>query len=116
MIENRDHGFLAFLGHGRELDLAFMDIEDRVSRISLRKDNLLLGERERSFSLADFFEKGLGIESWGCLRAIGRPPLKCGVEPPERTDLTRMIILRKKVGVVNQEATTRTVLEEGRLR
>jgi hypothetical protein len=44
-----------------------MDIEDRVSRISLRKDNVFLGERQRSFSLADFFEKGLGIESWSLL-------------------------------------------------
>jgi hypothetical protein len=44
-----------------------MDIEDRMSRISLRKDNLFLGERQRSFSVADFFEKGLGIESWGLL-------------------------------------------------
>jgi hypothetical protein len=35
--------FLAIFGYNRESDLAFLDIEDCVSRISLREDCLLLG-------------------------------------------------------------------------
>jgi hypothetical protein len=39
-----------------------LDIEDRVRRIPLRKDSLLLGEGEVLPALANGGEKGVGIE------------------------------------------------------
>jgi hypothetical protein len=51
-FQNRDHCFLAFLGHDRELDLTLLDIEDRIRRVPLRKENLLLGGRQQGSSIA----------------------------------------------------------------
>jgi hypothetical protein len=36
--------FLASLGYDRELNSAFLNVEDRVSRISLQEDRLFLGK------------------------------------------------------------------------
>jgi hypothetical protein len=43
--EERDHGFLALLGHDDDFDFALFDIEDCVCRITLREDNVVLPVR-----------------------------------------------------------------------
>ena len=40
--ENCDDGFLALLGNDGDLHLAFLDVEDRIRRVALRKDGLVL--------------------------------------------------------------------------
>jgi hypothetical protein len=64
-VPNRDNGFFALLGHDRELDLALLDIENSISLIPLRKNNLPLGERQHGFPLADCSEKALGVKPRG---------------------------------------------------
>jgi hypothetical protein len=53
------------LGHDRELDLAFLDIENSIIHIPLREDNLALEGRQHGFFLADLFQKALGVEPQG---------------------------------------------------
>jgi hypothetical protein len=50
-------------GHDRKFYFAFLDIEDRVRRISLGEDRLLIGESQVLPSLANGVEEGVGIES-----------------------------------------------------
>src|ERR1700740_494393 len=45
--------FLANLGYNSESNLACLDVEHRVSRITLRKDCLLLGKRHDFSTLSD---------------------------------------------------------------
>jgi len=45
--------FLAIFGYNRESDLAFLDIEDCVSRIPLREDCLLFGKGDDFATVAD---------------------------------------------------------------
>jgi hypothetical protein len=53
------------LGQDRELDLALLDKEDRIRRIPLRKDNLVLSTLQGCSSAAYLCEKDLGVEPWG---------------------------------------------------
>src|SRR3984893_8916521 len=57
-----DDCFLALLGNDRELDLALLDVENRVRDLSLRKDNLILPIFGYRFSLAHIGEKCSGIK------------------------------------------------------
>src|SRR5229473_5836256 len=46
-----DDRFLALLGNDRELDLALLDVKNRVRDLSLRKNNLILSIFGYRFSL-----------------------------------------------------------------
>src|SRR6266480_5001614 len=54
--------FLALLGNDGELDLALLDVKNRVRDLSLRKNNLILPIFGYRFSLAHLGEKFFGIE------------------------------------------------------
>ena len=54
--------FLALLGNDGELDLALLDVKNRVRDLSLRKDNLILPILGYRFSLAHLGEKYFGIK------------------------------------------------------
>jgi hypothetical protein len=43
-LQNADHGFLALLGYDNNLDPAFLNIEDRICHVALRKDDLILAK------------------------------------------------------------------------
>src|SRR6266478_7576537 len=49
-----NHRFLALLGNDGELDLALLDVKNRVRDLSLRKNNLILPIFGYRFSLAHF--------------------------------------------------------------
>src|SRR6266478_7214904 len=55
-------GFLALLGNDGELDLALLDVKNRVRDLSLRKNNLILPIFGYRFSVAHFGEKYFGIK------------------------------------------------------
>src|ERR1700731_4054666 len=61
-FQDGDHRFLALLGNDRELDLALLDVKDRVRDLSLRKNNLILSIFGYRFSLAHLGEKYFGIK------------------------------------------------------
>src|ERR1700738_2441031 len=50
--EDCTHRFLALLGNDRELDLALLDVKNRVRDLSLRKNNLILSIFGYRFSFA----------------------------------------------------------------
>ena len=52
-MPNAKGPFLAKLGHDGEVNLAFLNVEDCVSRVSLREDCLLLGKGEDLLPVAD---------------------------------------------------------------
>jgi len=52
-MPNAKGRFLAKLGHDGEFNLAFLNVEDCVSRVSLREDCLLLGKGEDLLPVAD---------------------------------------------------------------
>src|SRR5437773_11460724 len=54
--------FLALLGNDGELDLALLDVKNRVRDLSLRKNNLILPIFGYRFSLAHLGEKFFGIK------------------------------------------------------
>ena len=54
--------FLAFFRNDGELNLARLDVKNRVCRITLRKYNLVLVKFSYGFPVAHFSEKYLGIE------------------------------------------------------
>src|SRR6059058_5465845 len=56
-----NHRFLALLGNDGELDLALLDVKNRVRDLSLRKNNLILPIFGYRFSLAHLGEKFFGI-------------------------------------------------------
>ena len=66
--QDRNHRFLALLGDDSELDLALLDVEDRVRHLSLRKNNLIPPIFGYRFSLAHLGEKRFGIER--CLASL----------------------------------------------
>ena len=74
-------GFFALLGHDREPDLAFLDIEDLISPIPFRIENLPLGGRQHGFSVVDYGKKNIESNRGSRLRAISHPPF------PERLSL-----------------------------
>src|SRR6202162_1761934 len=57
-----NHRFLALLGNDRELDLALLDVKNRVRDLSLRKNNLILSIFGYRFSFAHLGEKYFGIK------------------------------------------------------
>src|ERR1700680_4162708 len=57
-----NHRFLALLGNDRELDLALLDVKNRVRDLSLQKDNLILSIFGYRFSFAHLGEKYFGIK------------------------------------------------------
>src|SRR5206468_12394723 len=57
-----NHRFLALLGNDGELDLAFLDVKNRVRDLSLRKNNLILPIFGYRFSFAHHGEKYFGIK------------------------------------------------------
>src|SRR5258707_12372182 len=57
-----NHRFLALLGNDGELDLALLDVKNRVRDLSLRKNNLILPLFGYRFSLAHLGEKFFGIK------------------------------------------------------
>jgi hypothetical protein len=54
--------FLALLGNDSELDLALLDVKNRVRNISLRENNLIIPVFGYRFSLAHLGEKYFGIK------------------------------------------------------
>jgi hypothetical protein len=60
--EHCHYRFLALLGNDSELDLALLDVKNRIRYLSLRKYNLLLPVFRYRFSLPDLGEKYLGIK------------------------------------------------------
>src|ERR1700724_1444887 len=61
-FQDCDHRFLALLGNDGELDLALLDVENRVRDLSLSKNDLILPIFGYRFSLAHLGEKFFGIE------------------------------------------------------
>jgi hypothetical protein len=57
-----DHGFLALLGYDNNLDPAFLNIEDRIGHVALRKDYLVLAKFKDGLPFAHLGEKLLGIK------------------------------------------------------
>ena len=57
-----DDGFLALLGNDGELRLAFLDVEDRIAWIALRKDDLALAILADAAAVPDTGEKRFRIE------------------------------------------------------
>src|SRR5271165_2735843 len=79
--QNGDDGFLSLLGNHRELELAFLNIENRVRDVALRENNLILLILRYRFSLTDFGEKFLGIKRGLALLCHGDshwPRRRCG--------------------------------------
>src|ERR1700722_6087867 len=60
--QNGDYGFLSLLGNHGELELAFLNIENRVRGVALRENDLILLIFPYRLSLTDFAEKFLGIK------------------------------------------------------
>src|ERR1700720_4223788 len=54
--------FLALLGNDSELDLALLDVKNRVRDLSLRKNNFILSIFGYRFSFAHLGEKYFGIK------------------------------------------------------
>src|SRR6266852_932406 len=61
-FQNSNDCFLAPLGNDGELDLAPLDVKNRVRNVTLRKNNLILLIFRYCFSIADLGEKYFGIE------------------------------------------------------
>src|SRR5579862_856037 len=55
--KNGDDGFLALLGNNGELHFALLDVKDRICRVSLRKDHLVLAVLTDAAAVADFGKK-----------------------------------------------------------
>src|SRR4029453_10706982 len=60
--EKCDDGLFPLVGNNGDLDLAFLDIEHGIRRVALREDDLILAIFGYASALADFGEKGFGIE------------------------------------------------------
>src|ERR1700694_4101093 len=60
--EDCNDRFLALLGNDSELDLALLDIKNRVRDLSLRKNNLIVPIIRYCFPLAHLGEKYFGIK------------------------------------------------------
>jgi hypothetical protein len=55
--KNCDDGFPALLRNDGDLHLAFLDVEDRIRRVSLGKDDLVLAVPANAPALANLGEK-----------------------------------------------------------
>src|SRR3984893_9032340 len=64
-----DDGFLALLRNHGDLHLAALDVEDRIRRVSLGKDDLVLAVLPNAAALANHGEKRFRIER--------RPAFEC---------------------------------------
>ena len=60
--EDCDYCFLPLLGNNGDLDLAFLDVEDRIRRIPLCEDDPIFPIPVNAPSLADLGQKGFWIE------------------------------------------------------
>src|ERR1700722_8254507 len=60
--QDGDYGFLPLFENHRELELAFLNVEDGVRRFALRENDLIRLIFCYRRSLADFGEKLLGID------------------------------------------------------
>src|SRR6201981_2476791 len=61
-FQNSNDCFLAPLGNDGELDLAPLDVKNRVRNVTLRKNNLILLIFRYCFSIANLGVKYFGIE------------------------------------------------------
>jgi hypothetical protein len=61
-LENPDDRLLALLGQHDNFHPAFLDVEDRVRRVALRKYDLVLVESGHRLSLAYLREEGLRVK------------------------------------------------------
>ena len=60
--KNGDDRFLALLGNDGELRLAFLDVEDRIARVALGKDDLAFAVLADAAAVPDTGEKRFCIE------------------------------------------------------
>src|ERR1700730_10554708 len=60
--QNCDDGFLALLRNDGDLHLAFLDVEDRIRRVSLGKNDLVTVVRTNAPALTNLGEKRFRIE------------------------------------------------------
>src|ERR1700747_2762911 len=84
-FQNSNDCLLAPLGNDRELDLAPLDVKNRVRNVTLRKNNLILLIFRYSFSIANLGEKYFGIE-------CGLPALFHSHHLPIRSQASQSII------------------------
>ena len=70
-----NHCLLALRGNDSELDLALLDVEDRVRDLALREDNFTLLEFGYCFPLAGLGEKYLGSNKASVFLLMTLPPL-----------------------------------------
>jgi hypothetical protein len=56
-INYGDDGLFALLGNDSDLDLALLDVEDRICRVALGEYNLILAVSRNASALADLGEK-----------------------------------------------------------
>ena len=61
-IKNGGDSFLALLRYDSDFDPAFLDVEDRICRVSLREYDLAFAVVGNAAALTDLGEKGLWIE------------------------------------------------------
>ena len=61
--ENSDYRLFALFRYDNNLDLAFLNVKDRVCRVSLGEDDLIFMKFKDGFPLAHDGEKRLGIKS-----------------------------------------------------
>ncbi len=69
-----NHRFLALLGNDSELDLALLDVKNRVSNLALRENGLILPVLGYRFSLTRLGEKYFGIKRGLALSSSQRYP------------------------------------------
>jgi len=60
--QNCDDGFLTLLRNDGDLHLAFLDVEDRIRRVSLGKDDLVLVVRANAPAFTNLGKKRFRIE------------------------------------------------------
>jgi len=61
-LQNRDHGFLALLGHDGQLDLSLLNVEHGVRDVALRKHGLILVKFNNRLAHAHLGEEVFGIK------------------------------------------------------
>jgi hypothetical protein len=59
-LQNRDHGFLALFGQDSELDLTFLNVEDRVGDVALLEYVLIFNELSTAFPSPTLARKTFG--------------------------------------------------------
>src|SRR5436190_10328771 len=62
--KNCNDCFLSLVGNNGALGLPFLNVEDRIRGVSLRKDDLVLAVFANGPYLADLGEKGFRIKRW----------------------------------------------------